>query len=249
MIPKYLDFLTKPAEQEYFTKFNAIYSRNQNGNAVAVNLQNVSSPTNLQGKITLYCDKILVGETLEIALRRALQDNFGLKLFDFDLMSYGIDVANNKRGESVTRFPVVAYVEYGKLKNKNVVGCNTSWLDRRKYFLNEGRPEALGWLKDNQSISLLGKNKTVKKEDILSFVEDLYQKGALDIKFGELEREQEPDYTNEKLNPDFIEVRLPKNMETRKTLFEIINSGFDSKSAKKIKDSDTGQTTLCYYWS
>lgn len=249
MVPKYLNFLFKPVDQEYFTKFEGIHSRDNDGNAVTVSLRSDNAKGELKEGLCFYCDKILIGETLESAIKRSLWDDFGLKLIDFDILVFRIDTANNKLGESVSRFTVITYVEYGILKNNKVVGCNTTWIDRRKYFLYEDMPEAMGWLKNNQTINLLGEDKTARREDVLSFVENLYQAGAVDIKISESIREQEPVESEKELNPDLLEVRLPKNAELRKTIFEIFNIGLDKKLRKKREEVDTGQITLRYYWS
>lgn len=247
MIPKYLDFLYKPAEKEYFTKFKGVFSRDIDGNAVTVSLHKDNTKNESRTEIILYCDKILIGETLESAIKRSLSDDFGLTLIDFDILVFDIDTAKNKLKESVSRFSVITYVKYGKLKNNTVVGCHTTWLDRRNYFLNKYEPEVIGWLKDNQTISLLGEDKTIRREDVLSFVENLYQAGALDITIRE--QEQEPVESEKGLDPDLLEIRLPKDMELRKAIFSIFNRGFASKLPKKIEEVDTGQVTLHYYLS
>lgn len=246
MHPKYLDFLYKPVEQEFFTKFVRIYSRNDNGNAVVIHLHSNNEKNAQQDEVVFYCDKILIGETLESAIKRSLLDDFGLKLVDFDLLVFGIDTAKNKLGKPISRFSIIAYVEYGSLKSNKVVGCNVAWIDRNKYLSDESEPEALGWLEQNKILSLLGEGKQVKREAVLSFVKNLYKAGAIDITISELDREQEPIELEEKLNPDLLKIRLPKNMKLRKAVFSIFNKGFDDIIPQKNKEEDTDK--IIFYW-
>jgi hypothetical protein len=124
MYPTYLEFLNKPAEQEFFTKFLGIYSRDPNGHAVAINLYPRKQKVIQKIKVALYCDKILIGETLESAVKRSLQNDFGLTLIDFDFIPILTDRAKNKLGKYLSRFQVIAYVDYKDVEGKTVVGCN-----------------------------------------------------------------------------------------------------------------------------
>lgn len=248
MIPKYLDFLNQPAEQEYFTKFNAILSRDTSGNSVAVDLHRKNWKEKLLDGNILYCDKILIGETLESAISRSLLDDFGLELIDYDLLVFLIDTEKNKLGQSVTRFPVVAYVEYSQLKNAFVVGYDATWIDSNLDYRDLEFPEALGWLKKNSAIDLLGSAQVVKKVDILAFVENLYTAGALDIAIGDINHIQEPPDLEEDWQPNFVEIRLPKDSQKRKIIFNMVDSGIVNATKNKL-DIDSGQSTIKYYWA
>jgi len=205
MDQKYLDFLDKPAEKEYFTKFIGIYSRN-----MKVVLNNGASE---------YCDKIKIGETLEMAIKRSLRDDFGLELIDFDVLVFAIDTAINKQGETLSRIAVKTYVNYNKLKNDEVVGCKVSWTKKVE-------------------ISQLAENR-FSHEETLQFVEDLYNAGALDIENVEIE---EGEYS------DSIDVRLPKDQISRKKIFEIYNREQNREFPGEKAQIDEGQKWLNFWW-
>jgi hypothetical protein len=57
MYPKYFDFLFEPALKEIFVRFRGIYSRDENGKSVKIELTRGKS-------VAEYCDKIKIGETL-----------------------------------------------------------------------------------------------------------------------------------------------------------------------------------------
>lgn len=247
MYPKYLDFLYKPAEQEFFAKFEGIYGRDDNGNAVAIRLHSNDKKSAQKDEMIFYCDKILIGETLESAIKRALLDDFGLKLIDFDLLVFMIDTAKNKFGKPITRFTINAYVEYGNLKSNKVVGYNVAWVDRNKYLYDKNEPEALGWLKQHTTSTLLGKDKHVKREYVLSFVKNLYTAGAIDITLGELAREQDQIESEERLNPDLLRIRLPKDMKLRNAALNIFDKGFNDIIPQRDKANDADRIT--FYWN
>lgn len=233
MLPRYLDFLNQPAEQEFFTKFAGIYSRDD-GDAVQVTLTSIYTDNNN----VEYCDKILIGETLRESVKRALFDNFGLHLVDYWLSVLDHDIVKNKHGKSITRFTIFAYVSYAKLKKDILVGCKTKWIKR---------PDAVMWLK-NSNLNTLGKNSPLKKENVLSFVLDLYSAGALDVEIYELYREEEESF-DDQLNPDYIDIRLPKNEKQRNQILHIVNTGIKGHVQTEKKSIDPDQTTLQYYWN
>lgn len=239
MYSKYLDFLYKPVEQEFFTKFVRIYSRDKYGNAVTVCLHTSGTPNSQLNNEVFYCDTILVGETLESAITRSLMNDFGLKLIEHDLLVYMIDTAKNRVGKPVSRFSVIAYVEYNQLKSNEVVGHAVSWVDRNKYLLDKSEPEALGWLEQNKIQTLLGRNKTTKTDDVIFFVNNLYAAGAVDITLGELDRKQEPvSEFKEEFNPDSLDIRLPKDVKARNSVLSVFNQGFNNIIPPQTKESD-----------
>ena len=212
MYAKYLDFLNKPVEEEYFTRFVRIYSKDNNGNAVKISL----NQKNLEP--TEYCDKIKIGETLETALKRSLKDDFGLDLVDFDILVFFLDTAKNKHGQSVTRIPVIVYVKYNLLKIKELVGCDVSWIKREN--------EALVWINGKNDISRLISNG-IGKENLIDFINKVYIAGAIDVFIDRLEE------LDELLNIG-IGIRLPKEKSSRQEIFELFNS---EQKMKKIKTS------------
>ena len=245
----YLDFLNHPVDQEYFTKFLDILSFDKNKNPVAVHIcQKNSSNKASQNGITFYCDKIKIGETLKLALERSLLTDLGLRLVDYDVLATLIDVTKNKSGKPVSRFPVVAYVEYNELKNCDVVGCKLTWVESNSSFWSVHNPEAKGWLKNHSHTITLGKNKVVTQKNILEFVEHLYSAGALDIRIDDIDRYEESEYIDAAFNPNFLRIRLPKDSNSRVYLFVIYNKGISHNIENNTK-VDSGQTTLEYYWS
>lgn len=205
MDQKYLKFLDKPAEKEYFTKFVGIYCKEMK--------------VVLNDGAAEYCDKVKIGETLEMAIKRSLKDDFGLELIDFDVLVFAIDTATNKQGEILSRIAVKTYVNYGKLKNDEVVGCKVSWTKRAE-------------------ISQSAKNR-FSHEEALQFVEDLYKAGALDVENVEIEKDE---YS------DSIDVRLPKEQDLRKKIFEIYNKEQTREFPEEKVQNDKGQKWLNFWW-
>ncbi len=241
MLPHYLEFLNSPVNQEFFIQFLAIFSRNKNGDAVAINFHHDNRDN------IVYCNKILVGETIESAVRRSLLDDFGLKLTDYSFYTFLMDSTNNIHGQSTARFPFVVYVEYGPLKNEVVTGCHVTWIDREKYHWGQYPDEALWWLKGHQSLQCIGKNQNVARDDVMLFVKKMYHAGAIDVVMGNSISEQEPEDFDNK-NPDYIEIRLPKDAKSRENLFKIIHAGFPNMTPQKNPEADTDQENIrCYF--
>ncbi len=242
MLPKYLNFLEKPSEQEFFTRFSAIYSRDNNGNAVAIELESNRLFNKLINKLRkdelFFCDKILIGETLETAITRSLRSELGLELVDYYLSVFDRDVIKNKKGIPVTRFSVFTYVDYVKLKNIVIAGYKVKWIERL---------DALKWLRETY-LTTFGKSSSIKKDGILSFVKDLYTAGAIDINIYELYREEEATIDNP-LKPDYLDIRLPKNKSMRKTIFSIFNKGILNLTSTRKEEVDSDQKTIQYYWN
>lgn len=222
MYPKYLDFLNKPAEKEYFTKFVGIYGKDNNGNAIEISL-------NQKGLEPIYyCDKIKVGETLEIAIKRSLKDDFGLDLIDFDILVFSLDTAKNKTGESISRIPVVAYVKYDLLKNKQLVGCDVAWIKRED--------EALEWINGKNDISRLI-NNGIDKDNLIDFINRVYKAGAIDVFVDRLE---EP---GDLINIG-VGIRLPREKEKRQEIFDLFNVEQKMKKTGIHEESDDSQKTI-----
>lgn len=226
---KYLEFLDKPAEKEYFTRFVEILSRDQTGKAVCVSLD----------KKVLYCDKVKVGETLVEAAGRSMADDFGLKLVACSGLASIVDKAKNKLGETLPRIGIVAYVEYGPLKDE-VVGCRPEWIDRKDYFMkgNNREKEALGWLKDG---NCLAGNRFTDSEAI-AFVERLYEAGAIDVEVIDINIARTPQYA------DSLDVLLPKDPKSREKLFKISNEELQIEFPGEKEEIDKGQKGLFFWW-
>lgn len=221
MYPKYFDFLFKPAEKEIFIKFRRIYSRDEKGNPVKISLTR-------DGAVVEYCDKIKIGETLELAIRRSLQTDFGLEMIDYDLWAFGIDTAKNKQGEVLSRIPVVAYVKFAPLKNEDVVGCKARWVIRQD--------ETLNWIRSGSNIGRL--NSILKTEELTALAKKLYETGAVDVYIDTLE---EPDDVVLNIG---LAIRLPSNNQTRKNIFTLFNEVQKEKLARTSLETDTGQKTI-----
>lgn len=222
MDKKYLEFLKTPAEKEYFTKLVGIFTRDENGKAVEVNLKNGEERI-------LYCDKVKIGETLEDGLLRCLKDDFGLKIRDFDVLAFAIDGAKNKSGETLPRIGVNVYVEYGNFKNETVVGGRAKWVARHD--------EALAWLGKGYEIA----SNRFSIEEATEFVNKLYELGAIDVTVTGFDRE-ETNYS------DSIDIRLPKEADLREKIFEITNQEVKREFPDEEVEADIGQKEITLWW-
>lgn len=225
MHPRYFDFLFEPALKEIFVKFKGVYSRDENGKSVKIVLTNGKS-------VAEYCDKIKIGETLELAIKRSLKTDFGLELIDYDLWKFGIDSAKNKEGEILSRVSVVAYVKFAPLKSEDVVGCKAKWMSRND--------EALNWLRSDSDNGLL--NNFIRTEEFASLTDKLYELGAIDVYIDTLE---EPD---DVVNRIGLAIKLPDNSQIRENIYSLIEENQKNKLTGTNLENDVGQRTITIWF-
>lgn len=225
MNPRYFDFLFEPALKEIFVKFKGIYSRDENGKSVKIELTNGKS-------VAEYCDKIIIGETLELAIKRSLKTDFGLELIDYDLWKFGIDTAKNRDGEILSRVPVVAYVKFAPLKSEDVVGCKAKWVARND--------EAINWLRSGSDNGRL--NNFIRTEEFSSLTDKLYELGAIDVYIDTLE---EPDDVIYRIG---LAIRLPDNNQIRESIYSLIEQNQKKKLAGTYLENDAGQRTITLWF-
>lgn len=242
-----MQFLKKPVDQEFFTKFTAIFSRDETGNAKAVRLTNTSLPQSSTEGYIVYCDKIRIGEIIDTAIQRTVTEEFGLTLIDYYVNAGSMDVDINKIGIPITRIPVVAYVTYGSFKKSTLAGCTVSWVDRDTY--DYACCEALQWIQRNDKSVLFDlEEHNVDRVEMIEFVKNLYAAGAIDITLGDTNEQfyeyPEPGYI---FVPNYMEVRLPKNTEHRDTIQALCNLGIRGGSKHPIKTAEDAITVKYFF--
>ncbi len=221
-----MKFLAKPVEQEFFTKFIAIFSRDSTGNAVAVRLTPKNIVKSNSDGHTVYCDKIRIGETIDTAIKRTLQQEFGLDLVYYYIPIASMDVEKNKRGTPVTRIPIVAYTSFGTLARTSLVGCQVEWIERDLYAYSSC--EALQWIQKNKQDALFTQDShSIQRHEMIDFIKNLYAAGAVDITIHDTSQEYcEPDEDiTEPFEPDHIEILLPQHVEKRDTIKSVCLKG------------------------
>ncbi|MFA5025165.1 MAG: hypothetical protein WC503_01475 [Candidatus Shapirobacteria bacterium] len=234
---KYPEFLTEPAKKEYFTRFISLKSRDRDGTAVCINLHPKNSNINSKEEVVLYCDKVKVDETLKEAVNRCLWDDFGLKMISYHHRLDVIDLAKNKFGESLPRIGINAYVEYSPLENKEVVGCQAEWISRKKYPLTKGEMDVLDWLEiDDHELA----SNRFTKEEVITFVKNLYTQGAMDVFMDLLEPDES--YC------DSLEIILPANPGQRQKLFTLYNEELKHEFPEAKEETDIMQDSLNLWW-
>ncbi|MFC1625974.1 SMI1/KNR4 family protein [Patescibacteria group bacterium] len=125
LYPKY----DNPAEKEYFLKFLTISSMD--------NLEKkflVFQRKDQVQKIVLYCDKVLVGETLRQAIERVLETNVGInEVYDIFVGSKE-ESDTNKYGEILPRVVISSTsVKYTSLKLNFSFPLTAKWVNRERF--------------------------------------------------------------------------------------------------------------------
>jgi len=121
-----------PAKKEYFVKFLKIEAVNPDGQNKLLILHTKEDINNPKNKLILYCDKVFLGETLELAIKRTLKDNFGLEEVRYFYPSDTIETAPDKQGNVLQRCLVFVGVGYKELRIKKWGSFFVSWVEVEK---------------------------------------------------------------------------------------------------------------------
>ncbi len=90
------------------------------------------------------------------------------------------------------------------------------WKKRVNKEMYEGVEEALQWLKNNKKINPLGQDRFKSKEEAISFIEKIYQRGAESIEISKAAiRTFDPSYASG------ITITLPEDENKRKAIIDI----------------------------
>lgn len=116
-----------PAKKEYFIKFLNIVS--------CVNgypLHLVFCEKNPKKEFVLFCDKVLIGETLKQAIKRALNSTFGIsEVLNFQVTGK-TEKARNKRGELLDRVVVFVEVKYEDVRPDVWSPYFSEWISQKE---------------------------------------------------------------------------------------------------------------------
>src|SRR3989304_4988646 len=83
-------------------------------------------------RLSVYCDKVEVGETLEQGLRRALKDDLGItKINNFWLVTDIVEGDYDKQGNFLPRYVLQVEVNRPERVKEPFKGLNTFWVKKR----------------------------------------------------------------------------------------------------------------------
>jgi hypothetical protein len=128
-----------PAPKEYFIKLY-IFGQEPSGQLSLLQLTSEKDPQSPTGKVSVYCDKVRMGETrmgetLLQAIERVLKDEFELSGLKAIKVTGEFDADYNKKGELLPRSTVYVTVKYQEIKKQQLNNLYLSWrlLDMTSY--------------------------------------------------------------------------------------------------------------------
>jgi hypothetical protein len=106
--------------------------------------------------------------------------------------------------------------------------------------------EALAWLASNPNPYALAGNRFYSTEDAITFVEMLYEAGAVEVLVTNIYDEDWRIKAEGGPYADSLIIHLPQDIEKRKRLFEISND--EAVREGFSPERDVGQETLILWW-